>query len=103
MKKKTVYVGYMDYLVQSCGITELGQFSPHDATGWYDPVELDSLGAPAGAGWIIAAFTPAKEIYKEAYRQLAKKYKIVYQSPVRINTRTGSQFFFCIYDAKATS
>lgn len=39
--------------------------------------------------------------YKKAYEQLKGKWKIVYQSPVRINTRTDRRFFFVNYDRKA--
>lgn len=104
VKKKTVYVNYVEHLPQSCGITELGYFRTEAAHIWSGNTTLDNLEveeeAP-GAGWFLASFTPAHPIFKEAYNQLAEKYKIVYQSPVRVNTRTGRQFFFCIYDAKS--
>lgn len=94
-----VYVNHKNILGQTCGVTELGHFRNSQVYYWDNSVvTIQNLTKPAGAGWFIAGFTENLPVYREAYEQLKKKYKIVYQSPVRINTRTGREFFFCIYD-----
>jgi hypothetical protein len=105
MTKKKVYINSTGIVNLTCGVSYLGYFrhySNHEPH-WGDPPNptIANLQVPQGAGWFIAGFTNEKPVYAEAYEQLKAKYKIVYQSPVRVNTRTGRQFFFCIYDAKS--
>lgn len=52
---------------------------------------------PQGAGFSVAGFIKTKKC-KLAYTELAKKFEMVYQSPVRKNRNTGHRFFFVIYD-----
>lgn len=90
----TIRALYNTVLPQSCGVGELGIFRRVGGT----PVkDITPLG---GAGWLIVSFTPARSEYKEAYEALCKRWKLVYQSPVRINKRTQREFFFCIFDTE---
>lgn len=98
-----IWANHIDHLTQSCGITELGIFRKESIYTWSnDPKRIRDLNLKdVGAGFALASFTDLfsfEEIYQEAYEELKKKYKIVYQSPVRVNRRTGRKFFFCIYD-----
>ena len=97
---KPIYCNHIKYLPQTCGVTELGWFRDYEAVINAKAFKLGHIPPQLGAGWYICGFTDTCEEYKEAYLQLCKKYKLVYQSPVRTNTRTGHQFFFCIFDFK---
>jgi len=50
-----------------------------------------------GCGWLSAAFIDTGEC-KAVYQKLRNWYPIVYQSPIRFNTNSGNNFFFCIFD-----
>lgn len=52
-----------------------------------------------GAGFSVAGFLNTR-ICRQVYLELSKKFKAVYQSPVRINRNTGNDFFFVIYDTQ---
>ena len=85
---------------QTCGVGVLGIFR-HNGMVHGDP--LKTVPPYGGAGWEIASFTNEfnfRKEYEEAYKELKARWKVVYQSPVRINHRTGRQFFFCIYDTR---
>lgn len=97
-----MYANLVKHLPQTCGVTEIGWFRNYIATHpTEDAQHFTHLlkHPPVGAGWVIAGFIET-EISQEAYRQLKAKWPIMYQSPVRVNTRTGRKFFFCIYDTK---
>jgi hypothetical protein len=53
---------------------------------------------PGGAGWHLASFTNERPDYGQAYRMLKRKWKIVWQSPVRTNKRTGARFIAVMFD-----
>jgi hypothetical protein len=99
----SIWANYIDHLPVSCGITELGRFRDHDDSGFLScGEEIKNLAlSKMGAGWAIASFTDSvslEDTYYKAYLELKKKFKIIYQSPVRKNRRTGNKFFFCVYD-----
>lgn len=99
---KPIKVNLNNYLPQTCGVAEIGYFR------YFDDVEanpnaedIQHLKDKSGCGWVICSFTPNKLFYEDAYNQLVERYgKPVYQSPVRVNSRTKHKFFFCIFDTK---
>jgi hypothetical protein len=50
-----------------------------------------------GTGFFVSGFVDSK-VCKEAYEELCKNYKLVYQSPVRVNRNSNNKFFFCVFD-----
>lgn len=78
----------------NCGIGHASVFRNNSDYG----NDLKKFNPAGGAGWLLASFTTELPDYKEAYEVLKKRFKIVFQSPVRKNKRTNHQFFFCIYD-----
>jgi hypothetical protein len=62
---------------------------------------VNSFRNPGGAGWLMAGFTDQRAEYKEVYVGFCKKYgQPVYQSPVRLNNRSGNKFFFAIWNTR---
>lgn len=97
----SIKVFHRGIVPQTCGVGVLGVFRSPSAVGGTPTIADVGDTGGGGAGWEIASFTNEAvhgTVYKKAYEELSKKWKIVMQSPVRINTRTGHQFFFCIYD-----
>lgn len=91
------------FVPQTCGVGVSGVFRPDNLAGGYP---LETLKNAGGAGWHIASFTDCPEhgpSYKKAYAELKAKWKIVYQTPVRKNTRTDRQFFAVMFDTRARS
>ena len=81
------------------GVWSIFRFRQRGYHNWMKPIS--TARNEGGAGWLIASFTDDPtlgETYHQAYKQLKKRFPIVYQSPVRVNRRTGRQFFFCVYD-----
>jgi len=98
--------GYSDTLAGACGISCIGGFEeceePSRDIWGYGPSEDDLIthrGHLGGADWTSAGFIDNDEC-KAAYAILKKQYKIVLQSPVRINRNSGNSFFFAVYDGK---
>jgi hypothetical protein len=52
-----------------------------------------------GVGFTILGFN-ASWICHRTYEQYSRVYNIVYQSPVRRNTRSGNDFFFAVFDTR---
>jgi len=50
-----------------------------------------------GSRWLLTGFISTDEC-REAYLKLHNKYKIVLQSPVRMNANSDNEFFFVIWD-----
>lgn len=97
-------VGANAIIPQTCGVGYLGLFRDKDNVDSEDSRRLANLKPAGGAGWAIASFTDNPEHleeYQKAERMLAKKYKIEYKSPVRVNKRTGRKFWFYIYDTSS--
>lgn len=83
--------GNFENLPSTCGIGLFNHFSTYG-----DFPLKDRTG---GANWVIAGFINTKTC-REAYQELCKNYTLVWQSPVRTNSRSGNRFFFCIFDRK---
>jgi hypothetical protein len=86
------------FIPNTCGVGVSSMFRGAATPGGYN---LETMSNPGGAGWHVAGFTPESAAYKEAYNDLKKKWKIVMQTPVRTNTRTGYKFIFVVYDTKS--
>lgn len=87
-----------DILSSTCGV---GLFYDFESDGYcceYD--DLKTNRNPGGCDWAIAGFVK-NEVCKEAYTILRSRFKLIYQSPVRRNTRSGRKFFFCVYDTRS--
>lgn len=83
-------------LVGGCGINNIwGYDFPHHGRS-YSTINSARLG---GAGLSVACFVDTPRCRK-AYEELAKKFKISFQSVPRRNTNSGRQFFMCVYEAK---
>ena len=82
----------------TCGMGFISFFRPNALTGG---TLIKDFVNPGGAGWLTAGFTSSSVAYKEAYQDLHKKHKIVFQSKPRVNTRTGAQFFIVVYDTNS--
>lgn len=50
-----------------------------------------------GAKLAVACFINTPRC-RDAYKELAEKFQIVYQSSVRRNTNSGNRFFMVVYD-----
>jgi hypothetical protein len=83
----------LDY---GCGVTVVGNFSYnyYSETDFLNPSHLFS-----GTGFFISSFIN-NEICREAYNRINKKFQIVWQSPVKVNNKTGNKFFFIVYRKK---
>lgn len=88
---------YIDSLVGGCGVTVFSDFSNEDHWGEKNMVVDDIDKDEIGAGWGIACFID-EDACREAYNDIASKYNIIFQSPVRTNRNTGNPFFFIIFD-----
>lgn len=87
-------------LPQMCGVGWSGLFRNSSHT-LYPTISKVLEGG--GAGWHVASFTnhPVHgEEFLQAYEELKKRWKIAFQTPARINTRTGLRFIFVVYDTK---
>lgn len=86
-------------LPNTCGVAISSLFRVNEASA--GGTKIENLISEAGCGWHCAGFTPESGAYKQAYEELKLKWKIVYQTPVRINTRTNNRFIFVVYDTKS--
>lgn len=79
-----------------CGVNNIHGYD--DSYRWrhYSSLNSARLG---GAGLSIACFVDTPNCRK-AYEELAKKFKISFQSVPRRNANSGRQFFMCVYEAK---
>lgn len=92
---------YSDLVEGTCGLTVLFNFESYDDGDlWMDKVS--KLEYNEGAGFAVAGFIDTEEC-RDAYAALSLRFKIVYQSPVRMNTNSNNEFFFCIYDTSEES
>lgn len=85
-------------LVGGCGVNNIWGYNEPHHPGFrnYNNVASARLGA---AGISVACFIDTPNCRK-AYEELAKKFKISFQSVPRRNANSGRQFFMCVYEAK---
>lgn len=82
-------------LLGGCGVNNIHSFNIPSYPN-YTSINSARLG---GAGLSIACFVDTPNC-REAYEELAKKFKISFQSVPRRNANSGRQFFMCVYEAK---
>jgi hypothetical protein len=93
--------GHNSVVPHTCGVGVVGHFRNSEELSYWDGAEdLKTLVPTGGCGWVIASFTEKRPEFKEAYEILCKRWKLIYQSPVRVNNRTHRKFFFCIFDSR---
>ena len=92
--------GYNSTITGTCGVGVISSLTLRRPPGLpFGMDTLERLRNNGGCGWCIAGFinTP---VCRDAYEILAEKYKIVFQSPIRMNWNSGNNFFFVMYDTK---
>lgn len=85
-----------DTISGACGVGVVHEFS-EDAE--YYALEIIK-GTGGGAGWLSAGFVVGNAMCDEAFALLSAKYKLVYQTPPRINKNSGNVFYFAIFDCE---
>jgi hypothetical protein len=91
---------YSEAITGACGVGILTDFSLLDDdedVSYYRDELIDGFTPHGGAGFELAGFIDT-DACRETYKKLAERFKIVYQSPVRLNKNSYNQFFFVIYD-----
>jgi hypothetical protein len=83
-------VGYQESLPNCCGVQDVG--------GWAHTAHLRPM-IQSGTGLFTATFIN-DEISREAYEGLCKEHKLLYQSPVKANSRSGNRLFLCVFQWK---
>lgn len=87
----TIYMGSTE-LDWGCGVKVVGSFARYGYSyNTFRPAHLYS-----GTGFFISSFIN-NSICKEAYEIIKKEFKIVYKSPVKVNTNSDNEFFFVVY------
>lgn len=91
---------FSDTLDGTCGVgVACGfEFVNEEYSSWDDPnLTIGEDDPSGGAGWFVAGFIDDEEC-RVAYQGFRKHYKLVFQSPVRVNENSKNQFFFCVFD-----
>ena len=98
-----VYAYQGDTLSGACGVGYVEGFSYDQGFSWHYRLPIYEAASPsgtgAGANWLTAGFI-GTEVCKDAYHVLKKKYKIVFQTPIRENKNSNNDFIFCVFDTK---
>lgn len=81
-----------------CGVQEIGGFDFTDSAWGGDKIE--EVSQDEGADLLIAAFIDESG-QKEAYEALCKKFRLLYQSPVKRNRNSGNRLFLCVFDTSS--
>lgn len=79
----------------SCGVSVLYYFEHASYVG---QTSLNNISS--GAGWCCAGFVNTPRC-KRVYKEMCEKYKLVYQTPVRVNRNSGRPFFFAVWDLRS--
>lgn len=83
----------------SCGLEVVGGFR-YERYDWENAAEHAVQNRRGrGTGYCVAAFIDTA-VCRDAYNVVTKKYKVLFQSPVRRNLNSGRPFFFIIYDTR---
>lgn len=81
----------------SCGLSVIGAF--YKTVDEYYTLARGRAGEEGGTGFFIAAFINTENC-RAAYEELIKNYRLVFQSPVRMNVNSNNDFFFCVFDRR---
>lgn len=85
-----------DTISGACGVGVVHEFDESNED-WMEPI---TKGTRGGAGWLSAGFVVGSTLCDEAFALLSAKYKLVYQTPPRINKNSGNVFYFAIFDCE---
>lgn len=85
---------YTTTVASTCGLGLFYNFTGSN-NGNYTHLIRDT-NFPGGIGYAVAGFIDTQACQR-AYLDLAEKYEIVFQSPVKRNSNSGHDFFFCVY------
>lgn len=91
------YIGTQESLNTCCGVNEIGSFK--DYGGWVAE-ERRAVIEKSGTGLFVAAFVNTPEC-KVAYEHCCKKHKLLYQSPLKMNSNSGRRLFLCVFEWKS--
>ena len=89
--------GFFSRVTSTCGLGLIGNFSFGNRQ-WATKLKDINL-VNNGIGYTVAGFVDTK-VCEKMYKHVAEKYKIVFQSPVKINRNSGRKFFFIIFTKK---
>lgn len=81
-------------VVGGCGVGKSYNFG----YGWDNHISESS----GGAGYHMACFIVGDEKCDILYEEYKKRWPIAFQSETRLNRNSGNQFYFCVYDVKAS-
>jgi hypothetical protein len=49
-------------------------------------------------GWLTAGFIEGDDVCDQAFKEMSKKFKLVYRTPTRVNVNSKNPFYFCVFD-----
>ncbi len=84
---------YITEVDGTCGLNVI-----YDYGSEYSHHDLKDLHV-SGTGFVVFGFINDK-VCRETYKEMKQHFKVVYQSPVRVNPNSGNKFFFVIADKK---
>lgn len=86
----------------SCGLGvlyEFGECFGDEQSRWSDYHRIDKpFVHNGGTGFYVAMFIVGNAICEQAYEALKAQHTIVYESPVRVNSNSDNEVFFCVFD-----
>lgn len=91
---------YADWgtLSNCCGVYEIGDF--HFTSGGWGGSPIEHAPRDTGANLVVATFTE-RDGQKEAYEALCRRYRLLYQSPIKRNRNSGNNLFLCVFDSSS--
>lgn len=89
--------GDCSLLQGGCGVKNIHNFRKEKS--WFHETVLQQKPLLGGANLAVACFINTPEC-KTAYKILRKKFKIIFQSSVRLNENSDNLFFMVVYDKK---
>lgn len=81
----------------ACGVGVISEFGTTKHSG----PEATSRN-PGGASWLCAGFIYKNDLSDKMFKELNDKYKLVFQTPVRINVNSGNPFYFAVFDTEGS-
>ena len=93
----TIYAA-QETLPGACGVSCFFEFDTSD--NWHSATKLSKEVPMGGIGLVCAGFIENNETCDKAFKQMSKRWKMVYRSPTRTNRNSGNRFYFAVFDAK---
>lgn len=89
-----------EFVYGACGVSVINDFIGIDNDHqWYTSIEHMDLTQDAGIGYTMAGFIDNDQC-QYVYEHIKLNYKIVFQSPVKLNRNSQHKFFFIIFTNK---